>query len=173
MDKSQLTEIFIANRKALITTAIKITNNISDAEDITQEVFVDFYTKDYLDLDIKNPASYLKTSIRNKAIRYVKQNPKNIRLEEYINDKESNRSEEELERKIRERRHQILDEIVSTELNDVELKLYNLRKSRTSHVEIAMELGIPPKKVPYQIVKLAKKLSQAFDKKKKDEHSFF
>ena len=132
---------------------------------------MDFYTKDHL--DIKKPASYLKTSIRNRAIKYIKRNPKNIRLEECVNDKELSRPEEDLEKKVREKRHQILDEIVSRELDGKESKLYNLRKSGASHDEIAMELGIPRKKVPYQIVKLTKKLSHAFNKKMEDEHSFF
>ena len=62
-------------------TIMKYVDNQSDIEELTQEVFVDFFNN--LDNKIDNIKYYLLTSAKNKAIDYLKSKKHNIEYTDF------------------------------------------------------------------------------------------
>lgn len=76
-------EIYNTYGKLVYFTIMKYVKNSMDVEDLTQDVFISFYNNISKN-DIKNIKYYLVVSAKNKALNFLKQQQKNLILDETV-----------------------------------------------------------------------------------------
>ena len=88
--------IFKKYYKELCFISLHYVNNLEEAEDVVQEVFVKLISKNKF-IEIQNYEAYLRIAVRNSSLRSLEKSQKNILLnEEYYNIEEDDISDEEI-----------------------------------------------------------------------------
>lgn len=78
-------KIFKEYYNELCFISLHYVNNLEEAEDVVQEVFVKILSQDKVK-NIRNPKAYLRIAVRNTSIRYIERRKKTVQLEEEISD---------------------------------------------------------------------------------------
>ena len=149
-DYMAFTEIYNRNWLGLLQYVSKIVTDLSDAEDIVQEVFISFW-KRHEEIELRNFSSWLYAAARKQALFYLRTS--NTR-EKYLKSlaafltEVSDSLNEELDAKE-------LQIFIDREIEKLPLKMREVfvlsRKEYLSHKEIAERLEISDKTVKKQI----------------------
>ncbi|MBE9600029.1 RNA polymerase sigma factor [Pedobacter sp. MC2016-24] len=149
-DYMAFTEIYNRNWLGLLQYVSKIVTDLSDAEDIVQEVFISFW-KRHKEIELRNFSSWLYAAARKQALFYLRTS--NTR-EKYLKSlaafltEVSDSLNEELDAKE-------LQVFIDREIEKLPLKMREVfilsRKEHLSHKEIAERLEISDKTVKKQI----------------------
>ena len=67
-----LDELYFGYSRFVYNTALSITKNIEDANDIVQEVFIKLYKIDRTRLPVNNAVAWLYTLTKNMALQYLR-----------------------------------------------------------------------------------------------------
>jgi len=149
-DYMAFTEIYNRNWLGLLQYVSKIVTDLSDAEDIVQEVFISFW-KRHEEIELRNFSSWLYAAARKHALFYLRTS--NTR-EKYLKSlaacltEVSDSLNDELDAKE-------LQVFIDREIEKLPLKMREVfilsRKEHLSHKEIAERLEISDKTVKKQI----------------------
>jgi RNA polymerase sigma-70 factor (ECF subfamily) len=145
-------QIFKINYPTLCKQVARITRDIDAAEDIVQEVFVNFWEKYHQ--NIENPQAYLYKACINKALNFVNVNNRRTEIDKTVihpnHATETRSSDQDME--FRELELQVASLIES--LTPMCKKVFLLsRYEEMSHKEIAAFLEISPNTVDNHIKK--------------------
>ncbi|MBC5993521.1 RNA polymerase sigma-70 factor [Pontibacter cellulosilyticus] len=144
--------LFRSNYKKLCSRACRITNDMAAAEDLVQEVFVNFWNNTERQF-IDTPEAYLYTAVINKALNYTTSQKRRLEINaKYLEfqPKAGNSIEQEmLDQELQQKIQQSIEA-----LPPVCQKVFLLsRYEEMSHKEIADFLNISPNTVDNHIKK--------------------
>ena len=164
--KETFIKIYEGNFERLIRYAFSIIKEKGLAEDAVSQVFANLWDKRDRLHKIKEVRFYLNTSVRNQAIKMMKNNAKlNLSKisDEFTDQVDIVDSIDPESLLIGKELAKIISKVVD-ELPTQASKVYNLSKNGKSNGQIAQEFGISKRTVENHLYKVIKKLKEALKK---------
>lgn len=161
-DWSAMNLIFKQNYKSVYYSAFRILSDMSIAEDITQEVFIDLWSK-RTELKVQsNLEAYLRKMAVNKSLNYIRDNKKlnfSVELDEQHSSNEIDYFQKENFREIKELLYNAIDKLPP----QCKIIFVLSRFEDYSNKMIAQHLDISVKTVENQMTKALKILRNVSD----------
>lgn len=166
MNEHLFEKTYEEHKMPLTLYALRMLNNIEDAQDVVQQVFVAVWDSYNQGKEISNLKYYLYTSVKNRCISLAKQHYPTVDIEEY--NAESGISEDDIDTAERDSRLWKAIENLPSRCRQVFLLS---KRDHLSQKEIAKEMGISVKTVENQITKALKQLREAYGLSTKTDNS--
>lgn len=135
---------------------LRIVDDIDDAEDIVQDVFVEIWERIRLGAEIDNMKSYLYMSVRNKALCFVKSKHTAMSFEDLDSSEEV--SDEDIDTSERDARIWTAIDRLPDRCREIFLMS---KRDGLSNEEIAEDLNLSIQTVKNQITKAFRSLREA------------
>lgn len=148
-DKDSFKDLFDTYYNPLCNFCYRFVENHTDAEDVVQDVFTSFWQKQdriKIETDVKY---YLFTSVRNKAIEYIRSKKRKMNLEDEMGRRsESSYTEEFME-------ENLIKELISNSVRQLPPKCRQIfvmsKVNGLTYVEIADQLNLSTKTIENQM----------------------
>ncbi|WP_430815946.1 RNA polymerase sigma factor [Carboxylicivirga sp. RSCT41] len=142
----------------LVNYANGYLENISESEDLVQDIFVKIWNKSIEIKDNRKVKSFLYTTVRNRCLNHIRNiKRQNMKFEEYVYNSESEVSiEEDI---IREEFYSEIYKVIN-ELPSQCQKIFKLYLSGLKNPEIAEELGLSIETIKTQKKRARKQLKE-------------
>lgn len=151
-----VTELYVQLRPALLSYVFHLVNSTTDAEDLIQLAFLQFFENLRKNVEIQNPRAWLYRVVHNFAIDGVRQvSRREVLLREWVNERESLVQESSEEDLIRRDQVKKMLEV----LNEKERYCLMLRSEGLSYNEIAEILEISSKSVSVYLARGLKRFT--------------